>query len=135
MLELACRDPGSDDCIHHTIFHAYRQRFTVTVTSLTSKDLYSDKDCEAFRDEKYYKEFRHKIEADLNGIDQAQSYHSQIPVPRILVLPCRNVSSYSRGRTEKIAYSTVRDPCHSCAATRRRKPVKKSSATNEETAM
>ncbi|KAI0293171.1 hypothetical protein B0F90DRAFT_1822284 [Multifurca ochricompacta] len=66
MLELACRDPGSDDCIHHTIFHAYRQRFTVTVTSLTSKDLYSEKDCEAFRDEKYYKEFRHKIEADLN---------------------------------------------------------------------
>ncbi|KAI0289158.1 hypothetical protein B0F90DRAFT_1672571 [Multifurca ochricompacta] len=42
MLELAGCDPGSDNY------------------------LYSEKDREALRDEKYYKEFRHKIEADLN---------------------------------------------------------------------
>ncbi|KAI0291044.1 hypothetical protein B0F90DRAFT_1781292, partial [Multifurca ochricompacta] len=42
ILELAGCDPGSDDY------------------------LYSEKDREAFRDEKYYKYFRHKIEADLD---------------------------------------------------------------------
>ncbi|KAI0296315.1 FAD/NAD-binding domain-containing protein [Multifurca ochricompacta] len=46
MLELAGREPGSNDY------------------------LYSEKDREAFRDEKYYKEFRHKIEADLNSVAQ-----------------------------------------------------------------
>ncbi|KAI0293011.1 hypothetical protein B0F90DRAFT_1766288, partial [Multifurca ochricompacta] len=66
ILELAGCDPGSDNCMHYRIFHAYRWRFTATLTSLTSKHLYSEKDRVAFRDEKYYKEFRHKIEADLN---------------------------------------------------------------------
>ncbi|KAI0293022.1 hypothetical protein B0F90DRAFT_1822419 [Multifurca ochricompacta] len=46
ILELAGCDPGSDNY------------------------LYSEKDHEAFRDEKYYKEFRHKIKADLNSVAQ-----------------------------------------------------------------
>ncbi|KAI0289162.1 hypothetical protein B0F90DRAFT_1826663 [Multifurca ochricompacta] len=43
MLEIAGCDPGSDDCMHHMIFH---------------------------RNEKYYKEFRPKIEPDLNSVAQ-----------------------------------------------------------------
>ncbi|KAI0289915.1 hypothetical protein B0F90DRAFT_1672218 [Multifurca ochricompacta] len=81
MLELAGRDPGRDDY----------------------------KDCEAFRDEKYYKEFRHKIEADLN-------IRLKVIIPKYPF----HVYWFHHVVT--------------CADTRRRKPVK-SSATNEETVM
>ncbi|KAI0290406.1 hypothetical protein B0F90DRAFT_1929333 [Multifurca ochricompacta] len=68
ILELPGRDPGSDDC------------------------LYSEKDREAFRDKKYYKEFRHKIEADLNSFHNSPSAVIVLhPVPTTWKLYARKI--------------------------------------------